>query len=47
MNEYHDKGAVLRYNAKTKELPACDTLFPIIDAILAAASAPVEKQPKS
>jgi hypothetical protein len=42
INEYHDNGAVLRYSAKTKTLPACNTLFPIIDAILAAASAPIE-----
>jgi len=42
INEYHDNGAVLRYSATTKTLPACNTLFPIIDAILAAASAPIE-----
>jgi hypothetical protein len=36
INEYHDKGALLRYSDETKLLPQCSTLFPIIDAILIA-----------
>lgn len=37
INEYHDQGALLRYDfAQTRELPMCATLFPIVQAILAA-----------
>jgi hypothetical protein len=37
INEYHDKGALLRYDfTETRELPNCDTLFPIVDEILKA-----------
>jgi hypothetical protein len=38
VNEYHDKGALLRYSDKTKSLPQCNTLFPIINALLAASA---------
>ena len=37
VNEYHDKGALLRYDfTQTRELPNCSTIFPIIEEILAA-----------
>ena len=37
INEYHDKGALLRYDfTQTRELPNCSTIFPIITEILVA-----------
>lgn len=37
INEYHDKGALLRYDFENmRELPMCETLFPIVEAILVA-----------
>jgi hypothetical protein len=38
INEYHDQGA-LRYEfTQTRELPMCETLFPIVEAVLAASN---------
>jgi hypothetical protein len=39
VNKFHNQGALLRYDAGTRELPQCDTLFPIIDAVLDASTA--------
>jgi len=40
VNEYHDQGALLRYDfTETRELPSCSTLFPIVKEILAASEA--------
>jgi hypothetical protein len=37
INQYHDKGALLRYDfVGTRKLPFCDTLFPFVVEILAA-----------
>jgi hypothetical protein len=37
INEYHDKGALLRYDFENpRALPMCETLFPIVEAILVA-----------
>lgn len=37
VNEQHDEDALIRYDfTKTRELPACATLFPIVEAVLAA-----------
>ena len=37
VNEYHDKGALLRYDFENpRALPMCETLFPIVEAILVA-----------
>ena len=40
VNEYHDQGALLRYDfTETRELPSCATLFPIVKEILAESQA--------
>jgi hypothetical protein len=37
LNQYHSKGAVLRYNfSDSRELPLCSDLFPFISALLNA-----------
>jgi hypothetical protein len=45
LNEYHDKGALLRYSDETKSLLPCNTLFPIIDALLLASEPSSAKSP--